>query len=137
MCAGCGWTDASALTKTADRIVCYECGCQERSTATVEEHHHLGRRSDPATIPVPGNVHRSLSDRQVEWPDAVRSNPHRAPLLWLAAALLGLRDHLNWWVDWLTRIAAWFVALTEALQARFGDRWWETLGIGPVWGAAS
>ena len=60
-------------------------------------------------------------------------NPERDPLRWLAAALLGLRDHLAWWLASLERIARWFIALSEALAARDGERWWEPLGVLPVW----
>jgi hypothetical protein len=132
-CSRCGWPDATALTKTGGEMLCYECQCLSQSRATLEQHHHLGRAVDPATVPVPGNVHRDLSDRQYDWPAAVRTNPQRDPLLWLAAALFGLRDHLDWWTTWLERIAHWFVALSEALAARDGERWWEALELAPVW----
>lgn len=136
VCASCGWTDPAALTKGKDGVRCYECQCQARGRSGVEQHHHLGRVVGPATIPVPGNIHRDLSDRQYDWPSEIRTNPERDPLLWLAAALLGLRDHLAWWLAWLERIARWFIVLSEALAARDGERWWEMLDLPPLWQGA-
>lgn len=132
-CRECGWSDAIALTKASNDVLCYECQCRHKDKATTEEHHHLGRAVDPATIPVPGNIHRELSDRQYDWPHEVRTNPQRDPLLWLVAALCGLRDHLVWWTAWLDCIARWLQSLSEVLRTRHGDRWWETLGLAPVW----
>lgn len=136
VCERCGWSDASALTKTDDRILCYECRSLELGKDALERHHHLGRAVDPATVSLPGNVHRDLSDQQRAWPELVRTNPQRDPLLWLAAALLGLRDHLSWWTSWVDRIAHWLIAVYEALQVREGERWWEPLGVPPVWQGA-
>ncbi len=132
-CEACGWDDAVTLTKTEGQILCYECRCAEQGQATVEAHHHLGRAVYPSTIPVPGNIHRELSDRQYDWPSEVRTNPQRDPLLWLAAALFGLRDHVAWWTAWIDRIAHWLQSLSELLSTRHGERWWETLGLAPVW----
>lgn len=132
-CDTCGCTDPVALTKTDGRVCCYECRCAEQGRATVEQHHHLGRQNDSATVPVPGNLHRELSDRQIDWPPQVRTNSQRDPLLWLAAAILGLHDHLAWWIAWLARIASWLVALAETLQGHYGDRWWGALELAPVW----
>ena len=132
-CAACGYADPAALTKSDGRVVCYECRCAELGKATVEEHHHLGRAVDPSTVPVPGNLHRDLSDRQYDWPTPVRENPNRDPLLWLAAACLGLRDHLSWWVAWLERIAHWLLALASALKETHGEQWGQALGLPPVW----
>lgn len=132
-CNQCGWSDTTALTKVSGDVLCYECQCLAQVKATVEHHHHLGRANDPATIPVPGNIHRELSDRQYDWPVGLRTNPHRDPLLWLAAALFGLHDHLAWWTAWVDRIARWLVAFAEALSARDGERWWEALELAPVW----
>lgn len=136
-CDHCGWTDTTALTKTSDgQIRCYECRSSEQGRSVIEAHHHLGRANDRATIPVPGNLHRDLSERQRDWPDRVRSNPQRDPLLWLAAAFLGLRDHLAWWTSWLERIAQWLVQLAETLRTREGERWWDAMSLPPLWQAS-
>jgi hypothetical protein len=136
-CEECGCDDAAALTKTDGRVRCYECRCAEHGKATVEAHHHLGRAVDPSTVPVPGNLHRDLSDRQYDWPPEVRTNPQRDPLLWLAAACLGLRDHLGWWVAWLDRIARWLITLSKVLRETHGEQWGTALGLPPVWQAVT
>jgi hypothetical protein len=132
-CATCGWAPREALVKTKTGVRCYECQLQADGKMTTEAHHHLGRAVDPATVTVPGNVHRDLSEHQRDWDPASRVNPQRDPLLWLAAAAMGLHDHLAWWVDWLGRIAAWLARLSAHLTERDGARWWEPMGLAPVW----
>ena len=143
-CAVAGWEQIpsapfvgertqAALVKTKTGICCYECHCQEQGKATTEAHHHLGRAIDPSTVTIPGNIHRALSDRQRDWPAEARDNPERDPLRWIAAGLYGLHDHLAWWLDWLQRLARWFMQLAESLQAQHGPQWWEVLGMARVW----
>ena len=133
-CARCGWTGQDGLTKGGDGAVrCYECRLAADGKPTVEAHHLLGRANDLATAAIPGNLHRGLSEAQRAWPDSVRRNAGRDPLLWLAAACLGLRDHLAAWVGWLDAVAAWLVGLSGALVARSGPAWWQELGVGAPW----
>lgn len=132
-CERCGWDGLSALTKSEDGIRCYECACTDHGKSAIEAHHHLGQAVDAATVPIAGNIHRDLSDRQRDWPTVVRSNPQRDPLLWLAAAVFGLRDHLAWWIDWIDRIGTWLVAVATSLVERDGERWWESMGLAPLW----
>jgi hypothetical protein len=132
-CQHCGWPDSVALGKDESGITCYACQHIRNGRTTTERHHPLGRSSDPATVMVEGNIHRALSDLQIAWPTDVLRNPERDPLLWLAAAMLGLHDHLAWWVVWLERIATWLVQLARLLQEREGVRWWESLALAPVW----
>ncbi len=128
-CAQCGWTDLTALTKANGQVLCYECQSVRHGRATVEDHHMLRRANDPATVPVPGNLHRSLSDRQDDWPADLRTNPERDPLVWLAQACRGLGDHLAWWAKILLAVAMWFIDLAKALQREHGATWWVALGI--------
>lgn len=130
---GCGWTHPSALQRDGAQISCYECACAKRSQTTIEAHHVLGRAVDPVTIGVPGNVHRLLSESQREWPDAIRHNSARDPLLWLAGAALSLHDQLALWVAWLAEIATWLTKLGEALRELHGDHWWDALEVGTPW----
>lgn len=132
-CETCGWDDLTALVTTHDEIMCYECACTERGFPALEAHHHLGQAVDAATVPIAGNIHRDLSDRQRDWPTVVRSNPQRDPLLWLAATIFGLRDHLAWWIDWIDRIGTWLLSLATLLTERHGVRWWESMGLAPLW----
>ncbi len=132
-CDTCDWEDRAALVRTKSGVRCYECRLLAQGKGSIEAHHHLGRAVDPATVAIPGNIHRDLSERQRDWPADVRTNPQRDPLLWLAAALMGLHDHLAWWVDWLGCIARWLVTLSQHLAARDGERWWEAIGLPPLW----
>ncbi len=134
-CAWCGWTDQTALTKSNDRVLCYECRCGEDGKATTEEHHVLGKDNDATTIPVPGNLHRGLSDRQLDWPAEVRRNPGRDPLLWLVGGFLSLVDHVTWWVGVAPKAAQWAVELVAALRRVHGEAWWTALGIPSLWEA--
>ena len=128
-CAQCGWAEAIALTLVDDRVLCYECQNLEYGRPPVEDHHILGRANDPATVPVPGNLHRQLSDRQLDWADTLKSNFERDPLVWLAQACQGLSDHVAWWARILARLAAWLVELAAALSREHGGTWWASLGI--------
>ncbi len=132
-CETCGWNDLTALIKTGDGIRCYECSCAAQGKAAIEGHHHLGRKVDPATVPMAGNIHRDLSDRQLDWPKVVRSNTQRDPLLWLAAAVFGMRDYLAWWTEWSDRIGTWLVSLAGLLRTQHGDDWSGSLGLAPLW----
>src|SRR5215207_10054283 len=91
-CHQCGWTDPMALTRGEIGILCYECLAIAQGRTPVEAHHVLGRANDATTIPVPGNLHRHLSEQQRDWPDDLRNHPYRDPLLWIATALLSLQD---------------------------------------------
>jgi hypothetical protein len=135
VCAHCGWSEPSALIRCDDgTVLCYECLQRATGKQPVEAHHHLGRAVDPTTVNVPGNLHRDLSDRQYDWPAEMRRNPTRDPLLWLAAACLGLRDHLAWWVSQLSAISAFLVAASGALQRELGAAWAVGLGLPPITG---
>jgi Zn ribbon nucleic-acid-binding protein len=132
-CQGCAWADVTALTKPEDSVSCYECGRDRDGKPTTEAHHIQGRANDPATVQVPGNLHRMLSDNQIDWPIALKSNPDRDPLIWLAQACRGLYDHLAVWVTNLKCVSIWLAALSEALRRTYGPTWWTTLGIPSLW----
>jgi hypothetical protein len=118
------------------RILCYECLLIQQGKATTEAHHLLGKANDATTtIPAPGNQHRVQSDRQREWPEEVRNNRHRDPLLELAGWCLSLKDHLACWVERLGHVATWLVRLRQALLDHFGTpTWWIPLGVPPLSG---
>jgi hypothetical protein len=100
----------------------------------MENHHPLGKANDEATVPVPGNLHLLLSDAQSDWPREVRYNTERDPLLWLAGLCRSLHDIGEVVVGWLGQIALFLERLSAVLRALHGSRWWETVGIGPLWG---
>jgi hypothetical protein len=99
----------------------------------IEDHHVLGRANDPITIPVPGNLHRQLSDRQRDWPRELRRHSHRDPLIWMATALLSHQEMLalslallDWLIPALPTIAA-------ALRETYGEEWWIALELSTPW----
>jgi len=137
-CARCGCTDVTALirpksTKGRRRILCYECTQAQDGKRTVEDHHLLGQANDEATIPVPGNAHCVLTDLQRDHPKALRTNPERDPLIWLAQLCHSVKDVFTYCVEWLDRIADWLLALSGGLQAQFGRAWWNALDLPPFW----
>ena len=65
-CRRCGFPFLEALSRDRRGVICYEC--QLGSGSALEEHHVLGRAVDGvATVKVPGNVHRMLSELQRSW----------------------------------------------------------------------
>jgi hypothetical protein len=135
-CWHCGSTaQASLRLKRYNRkIWCYECLAAHQGKTTVEQHHLLGKANDPVTtVGVPGNLHRALSDAQHDWPNDVRYNTERDPLLWLAALCRSLRDIGHCVVGWLEQIAQFLEELSKTLKETHGVHWWEPLGVGPLW----
>jgi hypothetical protein len=116
-------------------ILCYECLLILQGKATTEAHHVLGKSNDASTtIPAPGNQHRHQSDLQQDWPEEVRDNCHRDPLLELAGWCLSLKDLLVCWIQRLGRVARWLLSLSQALRRYFKTpQWWEPLGVSPRW----
>jgi hypothetical protein len=118
-------------------LLCYECAQATSHRPTTELHHVIGKENDPdLVIEVPGNEHRALSDLQQDWPAEIRHNPGRDPLLVLAALCRSLKDHLQLWVDLISQVASWLVALSKRLQADYGIRWWEVLAVGTFYSVA-
>ncbi len=132
-CGQCGWRDPTALLRTDETVLCYECRSTETGRATVEDHHILGKDNDPATVPVPGNLHRLLSDAQLDWNKVLRTNPDHDPLMWLAQECQGASDHVAWWARILARLALWLVELAAGLRRVHGVTWWVELGIPSLW----
>ena len=132
-CARCRWADPTALTRSGDTVLCYECQRSDKGRRNVEDHHILGRANDPATVPVPGNLHRQLSDSQHDWLGGLRTNPNRDPLVWLAQGCQGASDHVAWWARILAGLAVWLLGLAAALQRIHGVTWWASLGIPSLW----
>ena len=132
-CWKCGYTDNTALQWKRGKIWCYECASAQEGRATVEAHHVVGRSNDPSTVGIPGNVHRALSDAQEDWPKLTRYNQDGDPLRWMAAFFRFLRDVARWALDRLEWLALWSERLADYHDAVDGPRWWETIGVGPLW----
>ena len=126
-CRNCGWREPEALCRSGDDILCYEHLQARRGRTTIEAHHHFGEALDAATVLMPGNVHRVLNDRQLDWQKEILMNPNNDPLRWLAAGVQGLHDHLAWWLAHLQSIVGFLLGLSESLTERIGPTWWVDL----------
>lgn len=135
-CRQCGETAIAALQRDAEGIICYECDRARKRKRTTEDHHPLGKANDMnTTIGVPGNFHRQLSAMQADWPEAVRNNPTRDPLLWIAAVALAVRDFASVLTVYAQQIADWLVQFHAALVAQRGAAWENTFPVPPLWGS--
>lgn len=77
-----------------------------------------------ATVPVPNNEHRILSDLQQDWPTNTLCNLDESFLLQIAAAIRGWMDIL---VLILERTVGWIPRCLELLDAWLRER------LGPGW----
>jgi len=135
-CRQCGEAALAALQRDTEGIICYECDRARRGKRTVENHHPLGKANDMnTTIGVPGNFHRQLSAMQADWPEAVRNNPTRDPLLWVVAVALAVRDFASVLTVYAQQIADWLVQFHAALVAHHGAAWVSVLALPSLWGA--
>jgi hypothetical protein len=132
-CATCGSTTPAALKRYKQRVLCYECHMAESGKTTVEDHHVLGRKNADETIGLSSNVHREVSDQRYDWPEEVRANPNRDPLIWSASLCFGVRDLCALLARWLHRVGTWLVNLAQQLTEQHGPAWWQAMGIGTPW----
>ncbi len=65
------------------------------------------------------------------WPGEVRRNPTGDPLLRLVAVILAQRDWAEVQVQAMQDAADLLQRLIACLRERFGDQWWEALGLPP------
>jgi hypothetical protein len=104
-----------------------------RGVMPTEHHHVLGESNDPSTVPVPGNLHRNLSDRMEDWNDVLLHGDPADPLLWIARLLQALKDTAQWAVDRMDDLVHFLLRLRDWLIDRCGAQWWITSGLGPLW----
>jgi hypothetical protein len=103
---------------------------------TVQQHHLLGRANDDTTesaVTVPGNLHTHLTACQREWPEPIRRNVSRDPLLVTAAEQRAYADFSRFATLQFRRRSDYLIALRAALVERYGEHWWEEFDIGPLW----
>jgi hypothetical protein len=132
-CSHCGYPDAAGLCTRGDQRLCYECLLASDGLPTTEDHHPIGRKNSEDVVTVPGNLHRWLSAKQREWPESLRANVNRHPLLILAALLRSYADFAEYAARYFRRFSDCLVALSHALVELLGEDWWTTLGLGPLW----
>lgn len=134
-CRQCGEPSLAALQQDGEGIICYECDRARKRKRTTEDHHPLGKANDmDTTIGVPGNFHRQLSAKQAHWPEVVRNNPTRDPLLWVVAVALAVRDFAGVLTVYAQQIADWLIELHTALATQHGAAWAGALALPPLWG---
>jgi hypothetical protein len=119
-------SDSRCLTTRNDETICYACLARRNGRPTVERHHVAGRHNLDATVPMPANDHRILSDMQRAWPDRTLRNPDGSLLLRAAAAIRGWLDALTLMIE---RAIGWIPELLEALDGwlceHVGRDWWK------------
>jgi hypothetical protein len=129
-CQRCGESEPAALQRRGTEIVCFACVAEGDGRSTVEGHHYAGKANDSVRVPIPVNAHRTVSDEQLTWDTRTLRNPAGSGLRAAAAALRGraaverqMVERIDSWVpDWLEQ-------LDEKLTERFGEKWWEELGL--------
>lgn len=133
-CDECGFTDHAALQRDGDGITCYECASAADGRATVEMHHPIGRANDPdTTMGLPGNFHRMMDAAKASWPDAVRHNMTRDPLLLIAAVLLSVRDFANVMTYYTQFAVDWLLRFQAELIGQYGHAWVSAFALPSLW----
>ena len=132
-CSRCGYADQSALQTST---LCYECAKFVRGESPIEDHHVLGESNDPSTVSVPGNPHRSISNRQLDWEIELQRGDPVDPLLVIARLLRAIRDAAQWAVDRMEDLVQFLLRLRQRLIESHGGQWWDELALGPLWGSA-
>ncbi len=133
-CTRCGATELAALTPGPDGLLCYECNATEHGRAPVEWHHFIGRVLDlEMVVGMPGNVHRALDDLKGCWPEEVRKNPKRNPLLIIVGYVAAVRDVAVVLAKVCQAIIDWLLRLNVVLKRCHGDSWWSKLGLPSLW----
>ena len=133
-CSRCGCPIWLALEQQGEETLCYECARAAEGRLEDEGHHLIGWELEPTvTATLPGNAHRVVSDFQLDWPEEVRTNPTRDPLLIAGAVILAIWDvgralslYFRPIVDFLLRLWRWLVKM-------YGEQWFTVLQLGPLW----
>jgi hypothetical protein len=133
-CTDCGITAPVLLHPHEDAWRCYECANIRRDLCRDETHHLLGKDIDPMTVDLPANLHRILSEEQLDIPDEIRGLSPHDPLVWIIRVLCAIRDFGRAILDMLERSIAWLTRLLLALVRRFGARWADALDLPPLFG---
>jgi hypothetical protein len=126
-CVRCNETNALALTRYDKTIICYEDLQKIKGRKVMEKHHPSGKHNDSATVAIPGNDHRILSDRQSDWPEDTLRNPRKSPLIKAAAAIRGWLDVMDLLVARLAWIAPFLEKVDRYLCEVINPVWWKLL----------
>jgi hypothetical protein len=133
-CADCGINTPVVLQRDGKQWRCYECAKLRRGERPDEAHHILGKDVDPKTTEMPANLHRVLSEEQLDIPEEIRRMSPRNPLAWIIRVLCAIRDFGMAILDMLKRAISWLTRLVLALERRLGAKWAEELDLPPLFG---
>jgi hypothetical protein len=135
-CHRCGFPGPAGLCARDGEQLCYECLLLADGKAGVEQHHILGRANDDTSesvVTVPANLHRHLSACLRSWPEEIRANVTRDPLLQVAAEVRSYADFAAYTVRHFRRASDVLIAYRHWLVEQFGEEWWKKTGVGPLW----
>jgi hypothetical protein len=132
-CSKCGYPDSEAFQLEGQAVLCYECACLAQGKSPVEQHHILGRANSKETVPMPGNIHRWMSERQGDWAEELQRNVWRDPVLTIASVILAITDFAAWVARHGEQLSDWLLQLRAWLVAQYGSRWWERAGLPGLW----
>jgi hypothetical protein len=131
-CAVCGFAHPTALESWGKRWRCAECAKRARGQEPTEAHHILGRRVHPKTVKVMANLHRVLSDKQLDLPAEVLAHAREDPLAFAALLLRAQRDFCEAMADFQGAAITSALRLREALVRKYGQDWPTRLGLPPL-----
>jgi len=131
-CADCGVTNPLLLHCEGETWRCYECAKIRRGQRPDEAHHILGKDVHPKTVDIPANLHRIISDVQLDLPEELRGRSVRNPLVWIIRLLCAVRDFGQAIVGFLTGCINWLARLLARLEAHFGANWATALELPPL-----
>lgn len=123
--AGCDERCPFMLTGADPEIYCYEHDLLRRGRPGLEDHHPAGRHNHPATVALPANDHRVLSELQYLWPHETLRNPTGSPLLRSAALVRGYLDVLFLVMVLVASVPLLLEDLDAWLVIEHGERWWD------------
>ena len=100
-----------------------------RGECVTERHHILGKHVSAVTIDCPANLHRLLSDKQLEIPEEIKRYAPRDPLGWINRVLCAIRDFGQAVLDMLSFAIGFLRRLLDGLFERYGNRWTDEFGL--------
>ena len=133
-CADCGIDNPIVLHKDGEQWCCYECANVRRGKRPDEAHHIFGKDVHPMTIDIPANLHRIVSETQLDLPEEIRGRSASNPLVWIIRLLCAVRDFGQAIIGFLTGCINWLARLLARLEAAFGANWATALDLPPLFG---
>lgn len=122
-CAECGFSDARVLESWGKKWRCYACAKHARGQSAMEAHHVLPAKTSSATVNVPANLHRILSEQQLGIPQDIRAHAPRHPLAFVVVLLSAVRDFGLTAVQFLGAAIQWLLRLMAWLDEKLGKDW--------------